>query len=878
VGDEPDVLAEEKTAWETLDVVEVLEALGTSTDGLSSDEAERRLEEHGPNRIEAAAEAGPIRRLLDQFRSPLISILLVAAVVTTAIGEYVDSAVIAAVLIINAVIGFIQESKASRAMEALMGMVTPTAEVVRGGRRREVDSVEVVPGDIVRLESGVHVPADVRIIEATSLSVDESMLTGESVPVHKHDEPLEERRPVADRDNLAYAGSAVASGRGRGVVVATGDATELGSIAAAMRREATVLTPLQLRMVRFAKVVAVVVTVSAFLAAVVGVLRGEPASDMFMIAVALAVSAIPEGLPVVFTITLAIGVARMARRNAIVRRLPAVEALGSATVICSDKTGTLTENRMTVRELWAGGGSVPFDGLVEVDAEVDLALRRILLVAVLASEAEIGEDGEVSGDPTEVALLVAAQRLGLDPEAERTGRPEVDAVPFESYRGYMTSTREVDDREETFLKGAPERVLRMCDRMVGEEGEVPLDQDAVLHAVSEMARRGHRVLAAAWAPGRHRSGEDDGMLLVGLVGMLDPPRPGVAEAVAGCRRAGIRVVMITGDHADTALAIAADVGISTKEGPVMTGAELDELDEDELGDVVGDVSVFARVAPEHKLRVVHALRRRGEMVAVTGDGVNDAPALRGAEIGIAMGIAGTDVAREAADVVLADDNFVSIYAAVELGRVTFDNLRKATFFLISSGAAEVSLIVVALALGWPLPLLPAQLLWLNLVTNGVQDVALAFEPGEEDVLDRPPRPPREGVVSRLLWERTVIAGLVIGGGALYMFWWALEQDVSLAYAQSVALTTVVVFKALHVGNSRSEYRSIFRISPFSNPFLLIATAAALGLHLAALHAPFTQFVLRVEPLPLEVWARAAIVALSIIVVMELHKLVRRRRG
>jgi calcium-translocating P-type ATPase len=857
--------------WETLEVDEVLALLGTARSGLSTDEAARRLDEHGPNALEAIAGRGPVLRFLDQFRSPLISILLVAAVVTTLIGEYIDSAVIAAVLLLNAVIGFVQESKASRAVEALMGMVAPTAEVERDGKRTVVDSVDVVPGDIVRMESGVHVPADLRIVECRSLSIDESMLTGESVPVHKNAEAVEAGLPVAERTNMAYGGSAVSSGRGRGVVVATGERSQLGSIATAMREESTVLTPLQQRMIRFAKVVAVVVAVSAFVAAIVGVARGEPAADMFMVAVALAVSAIPEGLPVVFTITLAIGVARMARRNAIVRRLPAVEALGSATVIGSDKTGTLTENRMTVRQVWARGGLLDVDVSEAGEPASDAGVRRALLVGVLASEATVDADGTVTGDPTEVALIEAAQRLGIDVEAERAAKPEVDAIPFESYRGYMTSTRRGDEELETFAKGGPEHVLRMCDRMLGRDGETSLDETAVLDVASGMAKSGYRVLAVAWAPRAFEAGDHSEMLLIGLLGMVDPPRRGVADAVAGCRRAGIRVIMITGDHADTALAIASDIGIVDDEGEVITGRDIDELDDAGLDDVAGRVAVFARVTPDHKLRIVHALRRRGEMVAVTGDGVNDAPALRAAEIGIAMGKEGTDVAREAADIVLADDDFSSIYAAVEMGRVTFDNLRKATFFLISSGAAEVSLIVAALALGWPLPLLPAQLLWLNLVTNGVQDVALAFEPGEDDVLDRPPRPPREGVVSKLLLERTLVAGFVIGGGALYMFWWALEQDVSLSYAQSVTLTTIVVFKAFHAGNARSERRSVFRISPVSNPFLLIAVAAAIGLHVLALHAPFISAVLRVEPLPLDAWARAVVVSLSIIFAMELHK-------
>jgi calcium-translocating P-type ATPase len=864
-------------AWHSLDVSDVLEALGATPDGLSDEEARQRLSRHGPNAIEVPPGPGPIRRFFAQFKSPLISILLVAAVITTVIGEYVDSTVIAAVVILNAVIGFVQESKASRAVEALMDMVAPHAHVVRGGRRPVIDSVDVVPGDIVLLESGMQVPSDLRIIEIRSLAIDESMLTGESMPVRKDAAPVDVGAPVAERTNMAYSGAVVTSGRGRGIVVATGDHTELGSIAFAMRHEASVLTPLQQRMIRFAKIVGVVVAVSALIAALVGIARGERAADMFMVAVALAVSAIPEGLPVVFTITLAIGVSRMARQNAIVRRLPAVEALGSVTVIGSDKTGTLTENRMTVREIWAGGDLVEVAGNRPDPVAVASPLGRALIAGVLASETILDDDGgPAGGDPTEAALLVAAAHFGVDVESERARRPEVDSIPFESDRGFMTSTRRGPEGVETFAKGAPERILDMCDRMAGVDGDVDLDP-SLGDLVASMARRGLRVLGMAWAPGQvEDGGVPSGMVLLGLQAMLDPPRAGVRDAIEGCERAGIRVVMITGDHADTALAIARSVGIADEDAEVATGSDLDTLGDDHLEDLVGRVSVFARVAPEHKLRVVHALRRRGEMVAVTGDGVNDAPALRAAEIGIAMGRDGTDVAREAADIVLADDNFVTIHSAVEVGRVTFDNLRKATFFLISSGAAEVALIVAALALGWPLPLLPAQLLWLNLVTNGLQDVALAFEPGEDDILDRPPRPPSEGIVSRLLWERTVIAGLVMGSGSLYLFWWSWGGSGSLIQAQSVVLTGMVVFQGLHAGNARSERRSVFRISPFSNPFLLLAVLGAVALHTVALHAPFVSAILRVEPVPLGTWVRIFVVAFSIILAMEAHKRIRSR--
>ncbi|HVM24676.1 MAG TPA: HAD-IC family P-type ATPase, partial [Candidatus Limnocylindrales bacterium] len=607
------------------------------------------------------------------------------------------------------------------------------------------------------------------------------------------------------------------------------------------------------------------------------------------------VAAIPEGLPIVLTVALAISVRRMAQRHVIIRRLPAVETLGSCSAIGSDKTGTLTENRMTVQQIDAGGRrfevtGIGYDTRGEVDGDGSggvrpPALERTLLVGALCNDASLleSDDGlaEVLGDPTEIALLVSAAKVGLVKDVIEDRYVRVGEIPFESERRWAATfhrDEEGDLGHFVAVKGAPERVLELCD---ADLNDGPLDRDGILAAAEEMAARGLRVLAMAWRdldgppepsgdPGRHI----ERLRFTGLQGMIDPPRSEAIEAVRGCQAAGIRVVMITGDHATTALAIADRLGIASPGDPVLTGAEMERIDDGELDRLVGDVAVFARVSPEHKLRIVTALQRNGHTVAVTGDGVNDAPALKAADIGAAMGRSGTDVAKEAADMVVTDDNFASIFAAVEEGRVAFDNVRKTTFFLISTGTAAVIAVLASLIFRFPLPFLPAQMLWLNVVTNGIQDVALAFEPGEKDVLRRRPRPRREGVVSALLWERTAIAGAVMAIGTLLVFFWELNAHDDLAMARTAALTTMVLFQVFHVGNSRSEHRSAFARSPLLNPLLFVGTIVSLAIHVAALYLPFTQFILRVVPLDLETWIRMVAVAASIIVVVELHKLVR----
>jgi calcium-translocating P-type ATPase len=881
--------------WHGLDVQAVAAVLVTGPAGLDAEQAQVRLAQWGPNVLAEAPPPSKLAIVGRQLKSPLIYILLVATGVTLLLGEYIDAAVIGAVLVLNTTLGAFQERKAELSVRALMGLVAPRARVMRGGVEQEVDSRDLVPGDVVLLESGTRVPADLRLAAVTGLRVDESLLTGESTAVDKTTAAVGTDAVLADRVNMAYTGSVVVSGRGRGYVVATGDHTELGAIAESIREAPAQATPLERRLARFARLVAVVVLAAAALAFAFGLARGESAADMFLVAVSLAVGAVPEGLPVVFTVALAVGVRRMARRNAIIRQLAAVETVGSATVIGSDKTGTLTQNRMAVERIWTAGRTLtvlkddaPADrSSVEPALEHDSALHQTLLTGVLANEATIHRTGTelaTTGDPTDVALLIAAERLGLAVEAARAAHTPVADLPFEPERQYAASARRTDDgRYILYLKGAPERVLAMSSTQHSGSGLAPLDVDTVAAAARHLAAEGLRVLAMAslelpGAPADGTMPEPTGLTFLGLQGMLDPPRPEVHEAIDGCRRAGIRVLMITGDHALTAQAIATRLGIAGPDARVITGAELAALDDEALDVLVGDVSVYARVTPDDKLRITRAAQRNGEVIAVTGDGVNDAPALKAADIGIAMGQAGTDVAREAADMVLADDNFASIYAAVEEGRVTFDNLRKATFFLISTATALVLAILASLAFGWPLLFLPAQVLWLNLVTNGVQDVALAFEPGERGITDRPPRDPDEGILSRFLWQRTIATGIVMATGTLAIFTAAQAATDSLSQAQTAAVTTMVAFQAFHAINARAERTSVFRRGPRGNPFLLAAIAGAVTLHVVAIYLPATQYVLRFEPFPTQLWLPIVAVAATVIAVNEIHKWLGRRRA
>ena len=885
------------TPWYAFSVKEALARLEASPEGLSSTEAGARLRRCGPNTIRTGRETNPWTILFHQTKSPLIYILLVAMAITLAIQHWADAIVIGAVVALNTVIGFVQEYRAENAMQALLGLTTPRARVRRDGMETVMESAGLVPGDVVLIEAGDIVPADVRLLGANRLQIDESLLTGESVPAAKSvpAPPEAANLPPQSQSNMAFMGTAVVSGKGTGLVVATALKTQMGSIAEGLVGTTRAETPLQTRMRKFGWLVSLAIVGASVVAFAVGLALGEPVVDMFLTAVAIAVSAIPEGLPVVMSVALAVGVRRMARRNAIIRRLPAVETLGSCTVIMSDKTGTLTQNQMTVQTIWAddnrfhvtGGGLDPH-GTIErngetVEVEDGSALYLTLMAGLLPNEASLYQEEDVlvpGGDPTEVALLVsgAKARLNRDDLLERF--PLTYDVPFDSDWMYAASVHSHSGREIVFVKGALEPLLEMCTTQAGHDGAREIDVNRINEEARNMAEEGLRVLAMAMGEGplvaeAIRSGRPAGLTFLGLQGMMDPPREEVTQAVAACHRAGIRVIMVTGDNPVTAAAIAQRVGIGRGVPEVRTGTELASMSDEELQAVATRVSVYARVRPSQKLRLVNCLRRLGHIVAVTGDGVNDAPALKSAHIGAAMGRSGTDVAKEASEMVLTDDNFATVYAAVEEGRTAFANIRKATFFLISSGIGELVAILASLGLRWPLPLLPAQILWLNLVTNGIEDVALAFEPGEKEQLQRPPISPKEGILSRVLIERSIIVGLVVAAGTLAMFAWERGAGSTLAYARVTALTTMVTFQVFHVLNCRSEYKSAFRKSPLSNRLLLVGTALSLVAHIGAMYLAPTQFLLRLEPLSLETWGRVVLVALSVIAVVEVHKLLRR---
>jgi magnesium-transporting ATPase (P-type) len=895
---EPDALIEQPDSpWYTLEADAALELLTADAHGLSEEEAASRLERIGPNEIEAAVEDPLWKLLLHQFTDPLIYILLIAAAVMALLEHYTDVGVILVVVLVNAIIGFTQEQRARTAMRALARMSAPKAEVIREGRPREIPSRDLVPGDVVSLTSGARVPADLRLLHVRELEINESALTGESAPARKATEALGGRNLVpGDQKNLAFSGTVVTRGRGRGVVIRTASATEIGRIATAVREVGRTVTPLQLRMEQLGRRIGLAIVAFCAVVAAIGLWQGMPLEEIFIAAVALAVASIPEGLPIVLTVTLAIGVSRMARRRAIVRALPAVETLGSTTVIGSDKTGTLTKNQMTVRSIFAGGETLEVTGVgyategmvvrdgAPIDPSDSEPLRVLLTAGVLANEADPDglRSGDLTGDPTEIALHVSAAKAGVDPSETRRHHPELDIVPFESERRFMATLNSGSDGRRIYVKGAPETILARCFDQLGPDGPEPLDAERIREEARRMAGSGLRVLAMAFraSPGESipEPDLDQGFTFAGLQGMEDPLRPEAVEAVAAAHSAGIRVVMLTGDHSGTATAIGRQLGLDPAGTGAVDGSELQEMSDEELREAVKHVNVFARVAPEHKLRIVEQLKGLGEVVAVTGDGVNDAPALRAAHLGIAMGRSGTDVAREASDMVLADDNFATITAAVEEGRVVFANIRKVTFFLLSTAVGQILLILTTVALGWPLPLLAAQILWINLVTNGLQDVALAFEPGEPGLLRQKPRKHKEGIVNLRIIERLGGVGVLLAAGTLGMFWWAWTLTDDLDYARTVALTQMVVFQFFHVFNCRSLDRSILSIPLFSNRFLFLSVVAAGTAHMAALHVPFLQGVFRTMPIEPDWWGWIFLVGSTVILGGEADKWLNRKRG
>ena len=869
--------------WHALSTEAVLAGLSSGPEGLSGAEASLRLADAGPNELSFAGATPWWRVLVRQFISPLIGILLAAAVVTLVQQHWVDSAAIFLVLSLNAALGFVQERKAEADVRALQSLSTPSCRVLRDGAERVVPGRDVVPGDVVLLESGERVPADLRLFEANALQVDESMLTGESFAASKHTAPLPEDVGDADKANVAFSGTFVGNGRGRGVVIATGAGTALGEINALIQGPAG-KTPLQLLTNSLERRIGLIVLGALVFIFIAGLVLGNDVSTMFRTAVGLAVATIPESLPIVLTVALSLGVSRMARRNAIVRTLPAVETLGSTNVIGSDKTGTLTENRLTVERIWTTAGTLDIShGDADGGPSDPPLVRAVLRAGALTNEATLSaedEDLEYSGDAVDAAMARTAVVRAAISEAERTAEP-LAHQPYEPHLRYsQTVQRDAGGRRILYVKGSPEAVLAGAVDMAGPGGTVARD-DAQVHAANEsMGRDGLRVIAAG---SRVLSGGEvlpvplappSGLTFLGMEGMTDPPRAGVAAAVEQCRRAGIKVMMVTGDHPVTATAIAGRLGLSTDK-PALTGAEMADLDDHMLAARLEQTSVAARVSPVDKLRIVHVLQGAGKVVAVTGDGVNDAPALKAAAIGVAMGKSGTDVAREAADVVLTDDNFVTIVHAVEEGRVTFAAIRKTTFFLLSTGAAALVAVTLSVFAETPLLFLPVQMLWMNVVTNGVQDIALAFEPGEGDELSRPPRPPSEGLLSRTLWFRAGITGAWMALAVILSFIVALHAGSSEIHARTLALTMFVMLSFFQVFSSRAENKSLFQLRLLANKPLLCTSLAALALHWAVMTWPVSAGLLELTALAAPEWLLCAAVGSTVLIIVEVEKAVRR---
>ncbi len=877
-----------------------LERLSATSLGLDQHEAAARLEKYGPNALPKKEPPGLLQIFASQFKSPLIYVLVAAAIVSLVIQEFSDAIFISAVLFLNAIIGTIQEYSAQRSADALQKMMKTRVRVLRDGDAFELDSEEIVPGDIVLLESGERVPADMRLLESHNLEIDESLLSGESIAVIKSAGiELDTDTVLGDRVNMAFAGSLVNRGRAQCVVVSTGFATELGTIAQSVTGDTSAKAPLQERMERFTHRIAIFVGCAVVLMASILLVRGMPVAEIFLSSVALAVSVIPEGLPVALTVALAIGMRRMARRDVIVRRLIAVEALGSCTYIASDKTGTLTANQLTVRRLafpgqqeWqvTGDSDQPVGTVLSGDGEPvepdDRELAEACRCAVLANEGFIGhQKGQWArnGDAVDVALLIMAHKAGFKRPEEIRLHPEIATMPFESERLYSASLNRFEGKTRAFVKGAFEKLLEMCSTMQTRDGLVAIDRDVIEAQAKALASEGYRVIGLASGDVEIESREDFNhrhlvdLTLIGLVGLIDPLRPESRHAVAKCRAAGIQVAMVTGDHPVTAYAIGRELDLLDSEDQVVSGPQLKAaVSEDEMDRMTRSAGVFARVEPTQKLDIVQSLQRNGNYVAVSGDGANDAPALRAAHVGVAMGRSGTDVARETAEIIITDDNFDSIVAGVEEGRIAYANVRKVIFLLISTGAAELVLFVLAMITALPLPLLAVQLLWLNLVTNGIQDIALAFEPGEGGELKQPPRPPKEAIFNRIMIERVIISALVIGFVAFGLFKYLLDQGFSVEQARNSTLLLMVLFENVHVFNCRSETLSVFRHNPLRNKLLLGGTIIAQLVHIGAMYTPWLGDVLGASPVTLEQWFTLLLLALSVMLVMEIHKWIRAR--
>lgn len=887
-------LSADPRPWHALTTQSAFSELASSAGGLSQEEAARRLAEYGPNRIRPPKRRGPFIRFLYQFHNVLIYVLLIAAVITAALAHWVDMGVILGVVIINAFVGFVQEGKAERALDAIRSMLPYQACVRRDGKIISIAAEQLVPGDVVILQSGDKVPADLRLFKIRQLRIDEAILTGESVPAEKSVAPVAELASVGDRQSMAYSGTLVRWGQASGVVVATGDTTEVGRISAMLRTITTLSTPLLRKMAQFGEWLTGAIGIIAGTTFAFGVLVHDyTATEMFLAAVGLAVAAIPEGLPAIITITLAIGVQRMARRKAIIRRLPAVETLGSVTVICSDKTGTLTRNEMTVRTVATAEGVFSVTG-VGYDPHGEFAeegnsvlpdssaeLQEIARAALLCNDSEVNPvNGEwrVRGDPTEGALIVFAMKTGLQATLAQAQWPRTDTIPFESEHRFM-ATLHHDHAGHAFiyLKGAPERVLQMCgaQRMHGQDR--PLDLPYWHKCMEAIARRGERLLAIAIksvADDHHELRFEDikrELILLGMVGIIDAPRQEAIEAVRVCRSAGINVKMITGDHVITAQAIGNQMGIGIDK-PVLGGNDLEAQSDEDLRRSAETTDIFARASPEHKLRLVNAFQTNGHVVAMTGDGVNDAPALKRANVGIAMGIKGTEAAKEAAEMVLADDNFASIVHAIEEGRTVYDNIKKSILFILPTNGGEAFALIGAILFGRVLPITPAQILWINMITAVTLALSLAFEPPESDVMRRAPRDPREPLLSGFMLWRTAFVTLILVAGIFGLFLWQREHGASIEYARTVAVNTLVLFEAFYLLNTRYINAPVLnREGLLGNRYVLLAIALVVLFQLLYTYTPVMQALFESRSLTLSDWFTMTIIASTVFFLVELEK-------
>ena len=860
--------------------------------GLSQSEAESRLLQYGPNTLPVAKKPGLLQIFLHQHKSPFIYVLLVAAIVSFALGQIINCVFIFLVLLLNASIGTFQEYAAQKAATGLEKLVPQRATVYRDGKPVVIDAAEIVPGDIVALVSGDKVPADLRLLELQDLQIDESMLTGESIAAEKNLQTMStDATPVGDRLDMAFAGTMVLRGRAKGEVKTTGLLTEFGKIVTDVSAESAAQPPLMQRMHTFTMRVTYAMLILICIIFIITLMRGDDIQTVFFLGVALAVSAIPEGLPVAITVALAIGMRRMAKVGVIIRNLVAVESLGSCTLIASDKTGTLTVNEMTIRKIILADGNefsitgegMDIHGQIEAQGTTEYSsanenLQLLVHGAALANKAYLEfKDGqpEGHGDAVDVAFLVLAEKAGLRTETLRKLHTELGNIPYESQNAFAASINQYGDAIEFFLKGSVENLLEMC---VASEQTEALKKQAEL-----LARQGYRVMGVAHRVLDQVPGDPhaclDAMEMIGIVGMIDPLRPEAITAVKECRQSHIRVAMITGDHPDTASVLARELGIarlgtSRPKDPTVSGTELAEAQlqgGSKFDDIVAATNVYARVAPRQKMEIVQSFIKQGEFVAVTGDGINDAPALKHAHIGISMGKRGSDMARESSDMILTDDNFASIVQGIKQGRIVYNNIRKVIFLLISTGAAEITLIMLSIISGLPLPLLPLQLLWLNLVTNGIQDVALVFEPEEGNELQQKPRDPDEPIFNRLMIERVTVNAVVMGCLAFAVFYWQINMGTDEVAARNITLLLMVLFENVHVFNSRSERISIFRQNFFGNPLLLFGVLGSQAIHIIAMHTPGLNSVLQIEPVSPELWSQLLSVSLILIIVDETHK-------